>query len=378
MRKVTAFVLVLVCMLGGCGQKEALQEATPTLQKEIISIIQTSGGAPSPTVAQENETEENVFWYENTKKAERFAVDEEGLLYTTTYNLVPENILQAWQSVLNTTQTIQFVPENPTQTIQIYDWDGNCMEEHVLDITDGKAHDLLVGEHYLYLLAPEEDCSYVLYQIDRTTWEAKRLYRFTEFKAVWDMVLLGDTIYVLGEYENVKEKEFLNYQDWYDRANGRDYVVAYMHINEETPELDFVPFDLPWYIFAVNEDTLGIYGYEDRYTYRLFAYSPEDNTFEGISASYSISEEVSRRPFQCYEDGIFMRRTVGAISYVNMDGTEHEVLQTDEAFYIKIDDMLNNRKVIYANGCLFYQDMHNSYMIERVTIEDKLKEIQAK
>ena len=61
-----------------------------------------------------------------------------------------------------------------------------------------------------------------------------------------------------------------------------------------------------------------------------------------------------------------------------MDGTEHEVLQTDEAFYIKIDDMLNNRKVIYANGCLFYQDRHNSYMIERVTIEDMLKEIQAK
>ena len=353
MKKVTALFLMLACMLAGCGQKEAVQDAT--LQEESIPIIQTSGGAPTPTVAKEQETDDSVFRYTGTKKADRFAVDEEGLLYTTTCNLVPKNT---------------------TQTIRIYDWDGNCIEEQVLDITIGVAHDLLVAENYLYLLAPEPGCSHVLYQIDLTTWEAKRLYAFTEFKYVWDMVLLGETMYVLGEYENFKEKEFFDYQNWYDLSTCKEYVVVYVDINEETPKLTFVPFDLPRHIFAVDEDTLGIYGKEERYKYRLFAYLPEDNTFEGISASYDTGEEISRRPFQCYKDGIFMQYGLVDIYYVNMDGTQHKVLHTDEVFYIKIDERaLNNRKVIYANGCLFYQDSHESYVIERVNIEDKLEKI---
>ena len=63
MKKVIALFLLLVCMLGGCGQKEVLQEVTPTQEivptltqkvtntneMEIIPIIQTSGGAPTPT-----------------------------------------------------------------------------------------------------------------------------------------------------------------------------------------------------------------------------------------------------------------------------------------------------------------------------------------
>ena len=92
--------------------------------------------------------------------------------------------------------------------IKIYDWDGNCIEEHTLDITMGKPTDLIVGEHYIYLLGPEADCEYVLYQIDKTTWEAKRLYDFTEFKDIFSTAnhTLGvygyteDRGYVIMEY----------------------------------------------------------------------------------------------------------------------------------------------------------------------------------
>ena len=219
----------------------------------------------------------------------------------------------------------------------------------------------------------------MLYQIDRTTWEAKRLYDFTEFKDIWDMVLLGDTIYVLGEYENLKEKEFINYQDWYDRSNGNTYSVAYVHVNEETPKLAFVPFDLPMYIFAVNEDTLGIYGIEEKYKFRLFAYSPEDNTFQGISASYWTGEDFYRRPFQYYENGIFMVYDFQDIYYVSQDATEHEILLTDNIFHGRLHSATRGRKILYANGYLFYQEFNapeiETNVIERVYIGDKLEEI---
>ena len=236
MKKVTALCLLLACLFAGCGQKEALQETVPTLtqavtqtnEKKIIPIIQTVGGAP--TVAPIQETENSIFRYEQSKYTACFAVDEEGLLYGVNSKHLGER----------------------ERIIKIYDWDGNCIEKHTLDITMGKPTDLIVGEHYIYLLGPEADCEYVLYQIDKTTWEVKRLYDFTEFKDIWDMVLLGDTIYVLGVYENAKEKEFVNYQDWYNNwSSVIAYSVGYVHVNEETPELAFVPFDLPWYIFAI-------------------------------------------------------------------------------------------------------------------------------
>ena len=368
MKKVTALFLLLVCMLGGCGQKEVLQEATPTQEMvptltqkattgneaEIIPIIQTSGGAPTPTVAAGQETEDGVFRYKESAGTECFAVDEKGMLYTIA----------------------KYPTKTSPPTLKIYDWDGNCIKEHVLEIGIEKAKHLLVGENYLYVLTLEADCANVLYQIDRTTWETKRLYTFAEFEAVHDMVLLGDKMYVLAEYENYKEKEFVNYQDWYDTSNGRKYVVAYLQVTEEVLELAFVPFDLPIYIFAVNEKVLGIFGCdEDKYTARLFSYSPAENTFQGISASYSCIERSFPRLFQYYEDGIFMKHTVKsgeAVYYVTQDGTEYELLQMDNAFYMRSQGSLYNRKIIYANGYLFYQELYKlnvaRNIIERVQI----------
>ena len=99
----------------------------------------------------------------------------------------------------------------------------------------------------------------------QTKWEAKRLYTFTEFEEVLEVVLLGDTIYVLAEYASVKEKEFINYEDWYQGSGGekRIRIVAYLHTNEETSELAFVPCDLPLSIFKLTDTTLGIYATEE-------------------------------------------------------------------------------------------------------------------
>ena len=369
MKRVTVLCLVLVCMLAGCGQKEALQEVMPTQEtaptltqkatteneSEIIPIIQTVGGsATSPTLAPGEVAEDSVFQYKESKNTDCFDVDEDGLLYTITH--VKE--------------------KNRSQIIKIHDLDGNCMEEHGVKIGNRKAEHLLVEENYVYVLVSETDCANVLYQIDRTTGEAKRLYDFTEFEAVYDMVLLGDTMYVLAEYANYTEKEFINYQDWYVQSKGRDYVVISLDVNEEIPELVFVPFDLPMYILKVNEDTLGIYGIAERYKYRLFAYSPEENTLQGISAFYSTGEILFRRPFQYYEDGIFMIYRDKNIYYVSQDETEHVIACMDNYFYVRKSTYWYNRKILYANGYLFYQESnYTRSCMERIKIEDIMGEI---
>ena len=370
MKKVTALCLVLACMLAGCGQKETgqeimpTQEAIPTSTKkvtktqetEIIPIIQTvGGGVPSPTLAPGQEAEGSVFRYEQSKHTDCFDVDEDGLLYTVTREKRKRTYM--------------------AQMIELHDLDGNCIEEHEVKIGNGKAKYLLVGENYLYVLVPEKDCANVLYQIDRTTWEAKRLYDFTEFEVVYDMVLLGDTVYVLGKYnnENFKKKEFLNYQEWYDRREAKEYAVVYLHVEEEIPELVFVPFDLPVYIFAVNKDELGIYGYEGTNIYRLFVYSPEENTFQETSVSHSAAKTVAPRLFQYYEDGVFMVRDYSNIFYLSQDGTEHGILGLKGSFYGRSSGVSSfNKRIVYANGYLFYQ---NSNYMERVKIKAWMEEI---
>ena len=365
MKKVTALFLLLACMLAGCGQKETGQGITPTQEAiptptqkvtktqeaEIIPIIQTvGGGVPSPMLAPGQEAEGSVFRYEQSQFTDCFDVDEDELLYTVTREKRKRTYM--------------------AQMIELYDWDGNCIEEHEVKIGNGKAKYLLVGENYLYVLVPEKDCANVLYQVDRTTWEAKRLYDFTEFEVVYDMVLLGDTVYVLGKYnnENFKEKEFLNYQEWYDRKEAKKYAVVYLHVEEEIPELVFVPFDLPMYIFAVNKDELGIYGYEGPNIYRLFVYSPEENTFQETSVSHSSAKTVAPRLFQYYEDGVFMVRDYNNIYYLSQDGTEHGILGLNG--FSGVSSF--NKRIVYANGYLFYQ---NSNYMERVKIKAWMEEI---
>ena len=112
--KIRNIVLVLLaCMFAGCGQKEALQETTPTQEtiptltqavtqtneKKIIPVIQTTGGAPTPTLIEESA--DGVFRYEQSKYTACFAVDEEGILYGVNYTY----------------------PWDRSQIIKIYDWD---------------------------------------------------------------------------------------------------------------------------------------------------------------------------------------------------------------------------------------------------------------
>ena len=142
----------------------------------------------------------------------------------------------------------------------------------------------------------------------------------------------------------------------------------YLHVEEEIPELVFIPFDLPLYIFAVNKDELGIYGHEGLNIYRLFVYSPEENTLQETSVSHSSAKTVAPRLFQYYEDGVFMVRDYNNIYYLSQDGTEHGLLGLNG--FSGVSSF--NKRIVYANGYLFYQ---NSNYMERVKIKAWMEEI---
>lgn len=381
MKKVTLLFLLLTCMLAGCGQKETIQETMPTPTQEVteaqeievIPVIKPTGEdtsrKPTPTplpvvliiTDDLKERENGVVYYRDTYNCDCIGVDKDGLLYVVTGNLASENT---------------------SQTIAVYDLNGKRKQKQVLAITTGKVKHLVVGENYLYLLGPETDCANVLYQIDLTTWEAKRLYTFTEFENVLEVVLLGDIIYVLAEYANVEEKEFLNYEDWYQGSEGEKRIVAYLHTNEETPELAVVPHDLPISIFKLTDTTLGIYATEE-YTEEkkgkktILEYSPTENTFEAWPIAHYTSELGSYSSFLGYEDGVVMLYNLKQFYYVDRNGTQKKLFDSSYTFANLPENNYCTKNALYANGFLFYRDsMHVGYA-HRVSIEEKLKGTQA-
>lgn len=376
MKKVTLLFLLLTCMLAGCGQKETIQETLPTptqavteaQEVEVIPVTKPTSkptAIPTPVILihidELEEREKGVVYYLDTYKCDCIGVDKDGLLYVATSNLASENT---------------------SQTIAVYDLNGKRKQKQVLDITTGKVKHLVAGENYLYLLGPETDCANVLYQIDLTTWEAKRLYTFTEFEDVLEVVLLGDTIYVLAEYASVEEKEFINYEDWYQWSEGEKRIVAYLHTNEETPELAVVPRDLPLSIFKLTDTTLGIYATEEHTKEKngkmtILEYSPTENTFEAWPFAHYTSELGSYSSFLGYEDGVIMLYNLKQFYYVDRNGTQKKLFDSSYTFANLPENNYCTKNALYANGFLFYCDsMHVGYA-HRLSIEEKLKETQA-
>ena len=118
-------------MLTGCGKGE---QASNQQQEEMYPYAEN-------------------FYYADTVNCSAITADANGLLYTATYG-------------------------SNTQKINVYDLDGNCVEQKVLGASAGGATLMEVVEGTLYLDVPELDCLNVLYEVDTETWQARKLYSF--------------------------------------------------------------------------------------------------------------------------------------------------------------------------------------------------------
>ena len=311
MKKAVLLVLLLTCMLGGCGKGE---QSSDTQQEEMYPYAED-------------------YSYADTVNCSAITADANGLLYTAKYG-------------------------DKTQEISVYDLDGTCIEKKTLGASMGGASLLEAGEGALYLMVPEQDCWYVLYEIDLATWQARKMYSFYGYEYINNLVRIGDYVYVLGRLENPEPKEYELYSpNTFFSYNGE--VIGRLSVNEEIPEMEMLPIEFPKDIFSTANNTLGVYGYTEDRGYVIMEYIPETNEVKEVvqkdGANYNLFE-------QC-EDGYIFEQNERLI-YGAMDGSaaEAEVLNED----------IRTTRIIYNGGFVFLKNYQED--IKRFYVKGELKD----
>ena len=311
MKKVFLLCLLLVCMLAGCGKAE---QSSNQQQEELYPYVEP-------------------FYYADTVNCSAITADANGLLYTATYG-------------------------DSTQEINVYNLDGTCVEQMILGTSTGGASLLEAGEGALYLIAPELDCMYVLYEIDMATWQAKKLYSFYGYEYINNLVRIGDYVYVFGRLQNPEQKEYEQYsEDTFFTYNGE--VIGRLSVTAEIPEMETIPIEFPKDIFSTVNNTLGVYGYTEDRGYVIMEYVPETGEVKEIvqkdGANYNLFE-------QCEKGYLFEQNE--RLIYGAMDGStaEAEVLNED----------IRTTRIIYNGGFVFLKNYQKD--IKRIYVKGELKD----
>ena len=309
MKKVIVLCLLLICMLAGCGTGE--QSANQQQQEEEKQLY------------AEN------FYYADTENCGVITADANGLLYTATY-------------------------ENRTQYINIYDLNGTCIGKKSIGVSTGGAQLMEASEGMLYLIVPELDCMYVLYEIDTTTWQARYVYSFDKYAYVNNLVRIGDYVYIMGRLSNPEPKEYEQYGDTFYVYNGE--IISKLSVTTETPKPEVLPIDFPVDIFSTANNTLGVYGYTENSGFVIMEYVPETGELKEIiqknGAVYGDFE-------QCEEGYLFIKNA--RMHYGTMDGIEAEV----------VDEGLRSSNIIYNGGFMFLKNYEQE--VERIYVNGILK-----
>ncbi len=213
MKKRVLFLLGIffLCIVAGCGQKEENKKSDLSVGKED-------------------------FYYTGTEDIDRYIVTEEGLLYTTKF------VIQDNQSA---------------QQISIYDLEGNCLEQTIVNCGSGSVIALEEKDGILYALCYDTLCT-----IDTNTWEAEELYTFHSFSSISNMVLLGDYCYILGIVSNppVKNYDLPNKDMEYEY---RGETIARVNIIGEEKVLEKMQVEFPILIAKKNEDSMLVYSFDE-------------------------------------------------------------------------------------------------------------------
>lgn len=311
MKKWILCIVLLFCM-AGCGQKE----------------VQTG---------QENGVSEEdlVLTYPGTEEffSSQVAVGDNGIVYTVQY-------------------------EDKTQFISLYDSNGVFLEEKLLGASTGDASLLEAGNGVLYLVAPEWNCFNVLYEINTTTWQAKRLYDFYDFNMLHKIVQVGEEVYIFGTLENPPTKQYSQYSsEWPYTYSGT--VLVKLSYEGEVPVLEEVDIDFPIDIFEVSDEVLGVYCYT------------EDNGF--VVCEYKQGELQQKRQLMgaAYSDfrgcgeGFLYQKSLDRICYGTMDeDAETDVMVSSGGF--------SSLWMTYKDGFFYSKDKGEA--IQRIAMDSILKE----
>ena len=321
MKKIVVILgmIVFLCMMMGC-KKETEKEI------EILPI------------------EFELFSYDLSEGTEAIAVDENGLLYTTTFIEVEG----------------REYGEEEYQHIAIYDLEGNCVEQVDVKMSNGIVHTMFIKDRTLYAVSNRSGFGLTLYEVNLDTWEAKPITVLEEYNGIHRMVSIGEYFYLIGasefgstDYELHPDVEHFYY-------TGK--VLGRIDIHAEQPQVELLAVDFPIDIFTTQNNTLMIYQYTEENGFGFLEFHPELLTLEEVSWT---KDSMPRNCFTMCEEG-FLCMDNGVLYYGTVDGRKAE-LATENAL------LRDGVAPVYEKGFAFYLN-YLTNKVERISVTDVLKD----
>ena len=286
--------------------------------------------------------EPEIFRYEGTEQIYGIAVDENGLLYTS-----------------STDETMKI------QKFSVYDWEGTCLKQVEFSLGVGPVQDIIVEDGTLYcfisrinkdLLSMEE----VLVAIDLTTWAVTELVVIPEadYSTISKIVAIGDYFYLFGKSPLGDDISYSLLPEVSNVLYHGEMVGRISRV-EENPSVEFFDVGVVLDIFKTKEETLMIYYYDEEQGFGFLEYLPQEQVAKEVG-NFSISAVEG---FDSCEEGyLFFKNS--HLYYGTLDGVEAQ---------ITTDISWGHEEVEYFNGFAFYYDTKEK-MVERVCVTDTLRE----
>ena len=285
--------------------------------------------------------EPELFQYKGTEQVSSIAVNEEGFLYTVTC-IEPENLEEA-----------------NTQRFQIYDLEGNCIEQKDIVLGNSILHTTTLEGTTLYFTVFQREKGITINTIDVTTWEVTELALLEDFTIIDKILPIGDYIYLLGTSEVAGEKGYTLHSTVENYYYAGEMVGRVSRIEAE-PQVQFFNIDFPIDMYKTKEGNLVIYQYTEENGFGFMEFNTIKETLQEVGWLPSVTAHMG---FTSCEDGyLFLNNWV--LHYGTIDGMEAQIT-TDKA--------LVHMAASYVNGFVFYYD-NIDHIVERVCITDVLKE----
>lgn len=324
------FIMLLVCLLAVCGcgrQSKEEQEQQTAVQERFV--------------------------YTAIEEADCLAVDEEGLLYTCTWQQ-PEDRGPILAS--------EYVYQPDEQKISVYDLEGNCVEQRTLAFGNSTCGAMLVQDNTLYCTVShgEYDCP-VIFAIDTRTWEVSEAAKLKGYQHyVFNLVPVGDYFYVLGMHKDAYEKEYADEQ----AMAYRSYRIGRINLSAEQPKLELMNVELPAAIYTTPRDTLMIYRYVDGMGFGFLEFDQAAGTL--AEAGWKKTDQFISDIGGCGDGYLCTQGIEEYLYYGTPDGREAQVLPEKVSL---------NRPAVCQNGFAFFRNRVDG-KVYRICVEEILQENQ--
>ena len=329
----------------------------------FIFILLLLVGCKKETIIESNTiiVEPDIFHYKGTEQVNAITVDEDGLLYTSTFI----------KTRIQTSVKGEEEWEEDTQRFCMYDLEGTCIQQ--VDVIMGNAmiQAMILEDNTLYCVTTRLGKGLVLYAVDITTWKVTELAvivaeteREESFLGIDDILLIDNYLYMIGSFALGESTTLVSGQLSFEQVSfDKDNAVGRISITEENPQVELLDIDFPQDMFQIEEDTLLIYYYNEEHGFGFLEFSPEEETLQ------EVGRKSSTYPFRnfcgCEEGYLFMKGSI--LHYGTLDGMEAQIGTNTDA------SLVMERTIIYANDFVFYYDYEDK-VVERVQIKDMVKE----